>query len=147
MDAHRVDIFHIADGDTVAVAVPDHFVFDLLPAADIPFHQDFTYAAQTQAVAGDLPQLILIISDTAAAAAQCISRPDDHRITDLFRKINAALKGGAHITFRHRFVDLFHGFFKRQPILCPFDGQGRGSDHLHPVFLQEAGFVQFHGYI
>ena len=53
MNADRVNIFHITYGDTVAVAVTHHFVFNFFPAADITLNQDLSDTAQTQTVAGD----------------------------------------------------------------------------------------------
>ena len=34
MDAERVEVFHIADRNTVVVAVADDFIFDFLPALE-----------------------------------------------------------------------------------------------------------------
>ena len=42
MDADRVNIFHITNGDTIAVAVSHHFVFDFLPPANITLDQYLT---------------------------------------------------------------------------------------------------------
>ena len=39
MDAQRVKVFHIADGDTVVVTVAHHLVFYLFPSLQTLFHQ------------------------------------------------------------------------------------------------------------
>ena len=35
VDAHRIEIFHIADGDAVVVVVANDFIFDFFPAGQI----------------------------------------------------------------------------------------------------------------
>ena len=46
VDAHGVDVFHVADGDGGVVAVPHHLVFDFLVALDALFHQHLMHGAE-----------------------------------------------------------------------------------------------------
>ncbi len=38
VDANRIDVFHVADGDAVACTVSHYFVLDFLPAGDAALH-------------------------------------------------------------------------------------------------------------
>ena len=98
MNAHRVDILHITYGNAVAVAVSDHFIFNFFPTADIAFNKDLTDTAQSQTIAGNIMQLLCIMCNTAAAAAQCISWSDNNRITVLLCKIKTLIEGGDRLT-------------------------------------------------
>ena len=82
MDAHRVEVFHGADGDHVAHAVPHGLKFDLLPAEDGPLHQDLGNGRSIQTGLGDDPQLRFVGSSAAAGAAQGKGGTDDDGITD-----------------------------------------------------------------
>ena len=43
--AHRVDIFHVTDGDAGAVSVPHDLILDLLPAGDAALHEHLSHTA------------------------------------------------------------------------------------------------------
>ena len=82
MYADRIEIFHGADGDDVALAVTDHLKLDFFPAADALFDQNLCDRRKTQTVLGDVAEHFFIVCDTAACAAQCICRTQYNRITD-----------------------------------------------------------------
>ena len=69
VDAHRVQVFHGADGDHVVLGVPDHLKLDFLPAGNAFFHQNLGNGGEAQAVAGDVHELFLVLGDAAAGAA------------------------------------------------------------------------------
>ena len=43
MYAHRVEVFHIADGDAVALGIAHYLIFNFLPARDAALHQDLPH--------------------------------------------------------------------------------------------------------
>ena len=45
MHAHRVNVFHITDGDTGAVSVPHYLVLNLFPAGDAALHEHLSHTA------------------------------------------------------------------------------------------------------
>lgn len=82
MYTHRVEVFHIADGDAVALGIAHHLVFNFLPARDTALNEHLPHAGKADAVVRDLAQFLFIIRDAAAGAAKRIGRADDDRITD-----------------------------------------------------------------
>jgi hypothetical protein len=40
VDAHRVEVLHVADGDAVVARVAHDLVLDLLPAREVLLHED-----------------------------------------------------------------------------------------------------------
>ena len=48
--AHRVDIFHVADGDHISCTVPHHLILNLFPSGNAALHQNLTNTAEPQAV-------------------------------------------------------------------------------------------------
>ena len=86
MDAYRVEIFHAAHGDDVALPIPHHFKLDFLPPGNALFNEHLSDRGKAQAVQRDFMQLLGRFGNTAAAAAEGEGRADDDRIPDLLRK-------------------------------------------------------------
>ena len=49
MNTHGIDVFHIADSDTVVVGVAHHFILDFLPTLKVLFDKNLVYRAETEA--------------------------------------------------------------------------------------------------
>ena len=145
MNAHRVDIFHIADRDAVARAVPHYLVLDLFPAGDAALHEHLSHTGETESVLQDLHQLMGIMGDAAAASAERISRTEHHRVADLIGKCQTVVHIFHDQGSRHRLSDLLHGGLELQTVLGLFDRFGCGSDQAHAVFFQESSLFELHG--
>ena len=145
MHAYGVNVLHGADGNHVALAVPHDLELDFLPAGDALFHQNLGDGAQAQAVLGNLPQLLLILADAAAGAAQGVGGTHDHRIADLFGEGQRVGDVLHHLGGNAGLVDGLHGLLELQAILGLLDGLAAGAQQLHAVLLQEALLGQLHG--
>ncbi len=84
MYANRVEVFHTAHGNCIALAVSDDFKFYFFPTADTFLNQYLMYRRSTQAVLCNFQKFILCICDTAAATAKRKCRSYDDRQSDLF---------------------------------------------------------------
>ena len=54
MDTHRVDIFHIADGNRGIVRIPDNLIFYFFIALDALFHQNLPHWGDIQRILAEL---------------------------------------------------------------------------------------------
>ena len=90
VDAHRIDVLDRADDDAVvgAVAHDLHLVF--LPAEHRFLDQHLVRRRGAQAAADDLLELLAVVGDAAAGAAQGEGRPDDRRQADRRRAPRSA---------------------------------------------------------
>ena len=147
MYAHRIQIFHITNGNACAVGVPHHLILDFLPARNAALHQDLAHTAQPQAVGENLFQLHRVVGDTAAAAAQRIGRTQHHRVTDLCRKGSALFHRIHDLGRGTGLSDLFHGFLEKLPVLRLADRLRRGADEGNAVGLQKSRLCQLHGQV
>ena len=86
MYAHRIDVFHIAHGDDVALCVTHDLILYLFPARDAFLYQHLMDARQAQAVDRDLDKLRLIVGYAAAAAAERVGWPHDDRVINFLGK-------------------------------------------------------------
>ncbi len=147
MYAHRVDILHVTDGDTVARAVPHNLVLDLLPARDAALHQHLPHPGQPQAVLQYFLQLHLVVGDAAAGTAQRIGGAQHHRIADGIGKINAVLYRLHHQGGGAGLPDALHQILELLPPLRVTDRGGGGAQQLYPLGCQKTGFLQLHAQV
>src|ERR1051326_3080341 len=77
MDAHRIEIFHVADRDTGIFGIPHHFILDLFPSLHASLDQHLTDRAGLKAATNDLLVLVVVAGDTAAGPSQGISGSND----------------------------------------------------------------------
>ena len=103
MDAHRVQVLHVADCDGGIVLIPHHFVFDFFEALDAFFNQDFPDGRKLQGMFHQRHELCFVVSEAAAGAPQGKGRAQDDRVTDLFRDVQAVFHGTCDIGRQHRF--------------------------------------------
>ena len=147
MDAHGVDILHVADGDHVARAVPDDLILDFLPAGDAALNEHLSHTAQTNAVGGNLVEVLHGIGNAAAGAAQGIGRPNDHGQADLLGKSHCIVHTLHHLGGDTGLSNGLHGILKALTILSLPDGLGAGAQQTHTVLFQSAVLCQCHGQI
>ena len=81
VNSHGIEIFHVAHGDAVVVAVADHFIFDFFPAGQILLNQHLRTVSEGPG--GTFTHIVLIYAQTRAESTQGVGRPEHHRITDL----------------------------------------------------------------
>ena len=145
MYAHRIDVFHVADGDGVALGVAHDLIFDLFPAGDALFDQDLIHAGVHDTGRGDLAQFVPGVGDAAARAAEGIRRTDDDRQADLAGEFNRVLHRMHDLGGDARLTDLLHRVLEHLAVLRLGDGVRLGAQQLDPHLVEEAALAQFHG--
>ncbi len=93
MDAYRVEILHVADGDAVVAQVAHHLVLDLLPAAQRLLDQHLLCPVGKRPAQGFI-ELIDGIDYAAALAAQGIGHAQHHRQADFSHRSARGLDRG-----------------------------------------------------
>ena len=89
MDADRVEVLHVADGDAVVVAVAHDLVLDLFPTGNAALDEHLADHGVRQALDDDLDELFLVLGDAAASTAHRVGRADDDRVADLIGKLHS----------------------------------------------------------
>ena len=144
MNADGIDIFHVADRDAVSGRVPDDLVLDFLPTGDTALHKDFVHSRKPEAVLENLPELVFIVGNAAAGAAQGIGGTENHRVANLVRKLYA----GFHVVndFRRSdgFSDYLHRILEGLAVLRLLDGLGGRANEADPGLFKEARLCQLH---
>ena len=92
--AHGIEIFDRTNDDAVVGAVPHDFHFKLLPAEQGFLDQDLANRREVEAAPDDFLELLAVVGDTAARAAEGERRSDDERKSaDRFRNLASLVKG------------------------------------------------------
>src|SRR5262249_34906582 len=85
--AHRVDVLDAADDDAVVLLVADDLKLVFLPTQDRLVDLDLADHALAQAAGDDLVELLGVVGDAAAAAAQGEGGADDGGEADLLEEL------------------------------------------------------------
>ena len=93
VDAHRIQILHVADGDGGVVGIAHDLIFDFFEALDALFHKNLMNRGEDKGIFHDLPELFLVISEATACTAQGKSGAQNYRVADLCRCVQAFLHG------------------------------------------------------
>ena len=145
VDTHRVHVFHGTDGDHVAQGVPHGFELDFLPAGDAFFNENLGDGGGIETAAGDLLHLLLIVRDSAAAAAQGVCRAHDDGIADVVGNPEGLFEGFGDAGRHAGLVDGKHGFPELFPVLRFLDGFDGRAQQADAEFVQRAVPAELHG--
>ena len=138
VDADGIDVFHGADGDDVARTVAQHFKFDLLPAADVFFDEHLRDGRKHEPVVRDEAQLLLVMRDAAARAAQREGGAHDDGIAELVRDRHALLHRIGDVGRDDGLADLLHGLLEELAVLRAVDRVELRADELDAPLVEEA---------
>ena len=145
MNPHRVQVFHIADGDAVVGAVADYFVLDFFPADEGTFQQYLGYGAGGKAGLGDGFELGVGVGDAAAAAAEGVGGADDQGQAHTGGDLAGFGHGVDGDVVRFGFADFVEESAEKIAIFGAADGLQGGSQQSDVVAFQDAGVGQGHG--
>ena len=135
--ADGVEVLHRADGEHVPRAVAQHFELDLLPAADVLFDEHLRDGREHEAVVGDEAELLLVVRDAAARAAQRERGTHDDGIAEFFCDRDAFVHRIGDVGRDDGLMDLFHRLLEEFAVLRPIDRIELGADELDAPFIEE----------
>src|SRR6185503_268618 len=136
MDAHGVEVFHVAYHDAVVEAVAHDLVLELLPADQVLLDKDL--GAVGERPCGAQPQLRLVGAAARAQAAERVSRAQHDRIADSPCQNCRFLQRVRRRAARHFDPDLGEPRAEESAVLGFLDGADRRSQHRDPEALEHA---------
>ena len=142
VDPHRIDIFHIADGDRRARVIAEHFVFDLLPSSHAALNQHLADRAGQQTFRGYRGQRMWICGDATARSPKRERRPYHHRIAEGRAGLERLPDRVRRPALQHGLPETHHGSSKSLPVLGVLDGQQRRSEQRHAIPIRDPGLGQ-----
>ena len=142
MNAQRVEILHIADGDAVVVAVAHYLILNLLPALQRLLHQHLR--RESECLLCQAVKLLLVVAESGAQAAQGIGSTQDDGIAQLCCSTAGLLNvltGFALNGLHANFIETAH---KEFTVFGVDDGLHGCTEHAHAVTFKNAALVEFH---
>ena len=142
VDAKRVEVLHVADGDAVVVAVAHHLVFHLFPPLERFLHEHLR--RKRERFLGERGKLLGVVAETAAEASEGIGGAHDHRVAEAFGCLKS-LSGSAHSLALYGFyVDFVEFAHEELPVLSVLDGLYGGAEHADTIAFQYARLIKLH---
>src|SRR5437762_7194214 len=132
VDAHGVDVLHVAYRDAVVAGVAHHLVLDLLPALETLLDQYLGDAAGESAPQGRF-DLRLEPHDAAALPAERVAAAQHDRQPDLADRAPRCIGRIAGTAARGIDADLRQALDEQAPILRVTDRLDRRAAHPEPV--------------
>ena len=147
VNAHRIHVFHTADGDGVVIGVPHDLKFNFLVALDGFFDQNLMDGRELERIQRDFLQLRFIVGKAAARTAQRKGRAQHHGIADTRGSRSGLLHGIGYLGGNDRLSDGLAQLLEQLPVLCLLDGAAGGAQELDTALLQNSLSFQLHGQI
>ena len=145
MDAHGVEVLHVADGDAVIGGVAHHLVLDLLPAQEAALQQHLIDGRGGEAGADDRLEVSSRVGDAAAGATQRIRGPHDQGQAELLRHVFHLGDGGDGGALRQRLPDIGEELPEQLAVLGAADRLDGGAEDADAVLIEHAGVSQGDG--
>ena len=144
MNAHRVQIFHVADGNGRIVGVAHNLVFDLFVALDALFNQYLMHRGQFECVFQHRAAVIFVLREAAACAAQCECRSQHDRVADLLRDPQSVLDRVRDVGGKDRLTERFAELLEQLAILCTLNAAAFRSQQLGAALGKHAFLFKLH---
>ena len=147
MDAHRINVFHIADSDAIVRAVAHHLVLDLFPADERLLDENLPNGACGDSALDDAQEFGFRVGDAAAGAAERIGGADDERQPDVVHDA-ARVLDRLHDSGRRRgFADFDEQVAEQLAVFGAADGIERRAEQPDAVAVENAGVGELDGEI
>ena len=138
MDPHGVEVLDGADDDAVVPLVADHLHLELLPAEQRLVDEKLVGWRKVESAPADLDELIPVVGDAPAAAAEGERRSDDAREPDPALHLQRFLEAVRDRRARRGEPDAVHGTDEPLPVLGLVDGVLAGADQFDAVGGRDA---------
>ncbi len=145
MHAHGVEVFNGADDDDVVGEVAHHLELIFLPAEHALLNEALVDRREIEAARENFHQLLAVVGDAAARAAEREAGTDEHRETELAGVVEAVAKIVDERGTRDFEADANHRVLEEQTVFGLLDGFELGADQLDVVAVENAGVGQIDG--
>ena len=145
VDAHGIQVLHVADGDGGVIGIPHDLILDFLVALDALLNQHLVDRGEHQGIFHDFPELFLIVGKAAAGAAQSKGGAQNHGIADFLGSLQAFVHGAGNLRGEHRLAQALTQLLEQFPILGLLDASAGSAQQLRPAFPENALLFQLHG--
>ena len=138
--AQRVEVLHVADGDTVVITVAHNLILYLLPTLKALLNQHLR--REREGFLGQTVKLLLIVAEAAAQASEGVSRTDYHGIAKLGCRLAGLLYVFASLALDGLNVNLVKALNEELAVFSVHDGLHGRAKHTHAILLEHAALIK-----
>ena len=142
VDTQRVEVLHVADRDTVVVAVAHHLVFYFFPAFQALLHQHLR--GEGEGFLCQFIQLLLVVAEARAESAEGIRCTEDDGVAQSSCSSSRLLDSEACLALDGLHINLVQALHEEFAVFGVDNRLHGCTKHLHAVFLQRAVLVKRH---
>ena len=142
MDAQRVEVLHVTDGDAVVIAVAHHLVFYLLPSFQRLLHKHLR--REGEGLFAQHIQLGLVIAEAAAQATQRVGGTHDDGIAQFGSRLPGLAYVLASLALDGLHIDFVQALHKQLAVFGIDDGLYGSAQHADTVSFQHTALIQLH---
>jgi len=142
VDTERVEVLHIANGDTVVGGIADDFVLNLLPALEGLLNQNL--GGKGQRARRQVAQLLGVGSKTGAETTKSVGGTDDNGVADLLGGLEGVVNGPNSNRLGNGDVDLIKSLGEEITVLTGLQGLDAGTQNTDTVALKDTHAVHLH---
>ena len=128
--AHRIDVLDRADDDEVVGDVAHHLELEFLPADDRLLDEDLVHRAELETALGELAELLDVVGDAAADAAEREGRTNHQRKAERVRQLHRFGEISRQAALRHVETDRAHRVLEQLAVFGHLDGLDRRANQL-----------------
>ncbi len=139
MDSQWVEVFHVADGDTVVEAVAHHLVFHFFPSLERFLHEYL--GRERKGLLGEGHEFLLIVAETAAEASEGIGCAHYHREAEAVGSLYGLLHGIHSLALDCLYADFIELFDEEFAVFGVHDSLYGGAEHFQIVLFKHPAFV------
>ena len=137
VDPHRVQVFHVADGDAGTGPVLHHFVLYFFPPHERPLEKHLVDRTRVEAVSNDAFQFRVGRCHAAARAAQRVGRSYDQRQWDIHCKLECLIERRDDRAVNDRLSNAIQEISKQRAVFCLLDGGKRRAQQANAVSFED----------
>ena len=139
MDAQRVEVLHVADGDAVVVTVAHHLILDLFPPLERLLDEELVGIVES--LGGEGTQLLLVVAEAGAQSPEGVGGTYDDGVVERAGSRQRLFHGGggkALYALHPYLVQLLH---EEVAVFSVHDRLYRCAQHGYVVFLEDSRLV------
>ena len=145
VDAHRIDVLDAADDDAVVLAIADDLELVLLPPDDRLIDLDLCDHGGGEAACDDVSELVFVVRDAAAGAAESEGGSDDGGEADLLEEGEGILHRGDGLGLGEVEADGLADVLELLAVFGAMDDLAVGADHLDAELGEGSVVEEFAG--
>ena len=140
MDAQRVEVLHVTDGDTVVKTVAHHLILHFFPSTQGFFHKHLR--GEGESFLNQHIQFFFIVTEAGTQSTKRVCSTDNHRITQFGSSTTGINSIFYSFTFNSLYIDFIQLMHENLTVFRIDNGLYGSTENFYAIFLKNSIFVK-----